>query len=432
VLQIREVTVGLLGCGVVGSALAELIHAEEKEIAASAGVKLNITKALVRDTEKDRNGLKKKLSFTKELEEVFKDKELDVVVELLGGEETALAAVKKGLEAGRNVVTANKLILSAHGEELNQLANRNGCSLAYEASVASCIPVLQSLDVTLAAENFHAVTGILNGTTNFILSQMERGNLPYGEALALAQQKGLAETDPSLDVSGQDAAHKLVILARKAFNISLTPADIPTAGITNVSAEDLRFAAHFGCTVKLLAVARKRNGKLEARVAPHLVPTGHTFASINDESNAVVLEGEAVGKLLFAGPGAGALPTARAVLGDILSIVTGERACIPGRKALNLAKIPLASPEETRSRYYLRVAFNDQPHVLAQVTCILDACGVEVHRVEALGLGQGNIVILTHPATEAAVSASLAELAELDFLTERPKAFPIFDEPQSN
>ncbi len=419
---------GLLGCGVVGSALAELIHKEEAEIAESAGVRLKIRKTLVRDTDKDRNGLQNKLSFTKSLDEVFRQK-LDIVVELLGGHDTALTAIRKGLCEGKSVVTANKVVLANHGEELAELAHDRGCSLAYEASVGSCIPVLQSLDHNLASERFHSIAAILNGTTNFILTKMARSGLGYDEAVRLAQEKGLAEADPAADVSGSDSACKLVILARKAFNASLRPADVQTEGIVQVSSEDLHFAAGFGHTIKLLAVARRHADGLELRVAPHLVPLENPFATINDESNAVLLRGESVGRLFFAGPGAGPKPTARAVLGDILSIATGERACVPGRRSLDLERPTLVT--DSLSRYYLRVTFKDQPHVLASVTGALDGAEVGVHRVEAIGDGRGDIVILTHPAKRSQIAQALAEMKRLKYLSETPRAFPIYEGEQS-
>lgn len=426
----REVNVGLLGCGVVGSALAELIHDEADAIAESAGVRLKIIKALVRDPSKDRNGLKGKLSLTKELDEVCGHKELDILVELLGGADVALTAIRKGLRAGKSVVTANKLALSLHGPELLKLAHQSNCSLAYEAAVGSCIPVLQSLDHNLASERFHGISGILNGTTNFILSRMASEGLDYEAAVFLAQQRGLAEADPTADVSGSDARHKLVILSRKAFGLAIKSSDIPTAGIEDVSSDDLVFAKHFGYTIKLLALAQRHGPSLSLRVGPHLVPDTSPFSAIKDESNAVLLEGERVGRLFFAGPGAGPHPTARAVLGDILSIATGERACVPGRRQLDLPRPDLIPPADPISRYYLRVTFDDQPHVLANVTKTLDASNVGVHRVEARGDGRGDIVILTHEARAGDVRQAVARLKRLRVLRETPRAFPIYqDQP---
>lgn len=423
----REVNVGLLGCGVVGSALAELIHEEEEAIALSAGVRLNICQTLVRDIDKSRNGLAKRLTFTRELEDIFKQDGLEILVELIGGNDVAREAIEQGLRAGKSVVTANKVVLSRHGEELAEVANESGCSLAYEASVGSCIPILQSLDHTLSSETFHAVVGILNGTTNFILSRMSDG-LEYEEALAEAQGNGLAESDPSADVSGSDAAHKLTILTRKAFNVSIGPDAIDVEGIGGVARDDLVFAGHFGYTVKLLAIARRHGERLELRVGPHLVAKDSPFATIRDESNAALLVGQSVGRLFFAGPGAGPRPTARAVLGDILSIATGERACVPGRRELGLPKASVRDANESESRFYLRVTFEDQPHVLATITRILDDCGVQVHRVEAVGAGRGDIVILTHSTTFGAVRLAVNRLQQLSYLRETPRAFPIYND----
>lgn len=424
----KEVRVGLMGCGAVGSALVEILCEEQAVIAASAGVRLRLGKTLVRDLAKERNGQGAALELTDCLDAALGQSDLDIVVELIGGDDTALRAVRRSLRAGRNVVTANKVILARYGEQLAELAHRKGCSLAYEASVGSCIPVLQSLDHTLASERFNALAGILNGTSNFILSRMERCGTDYGDAVVEAQRRGLAESDPWADVSGSDAACKLVILARKAFNASLRPTDVPTEGIESVSARDIEFARTFGCAIRLLATAHRTPQGLELRVGPHLVPLDHAFAMVREEANAVQLDGESVGRLFFAGPGAGPKPTARAVLGDILSIATGERDCVPGRRALDLDRPRLRPAAEAENRYYLRLAFDDQPHVLAGATRILDACGVEVHRVEALGAGRGDIVFLTHSTTRGRIQSALARLKRLRFLSEAARAFPVYDD----
>lgn len=417
-----------MGCGVVGSALAEILCAEEDAIAASSGVRLRLGKTLVRDLSKERKGLAAKLDLTDCLDAALSQDRLDIVVELIGGDGTALRAVRRSLRAGKNVVTANKMILARYGEQLSELAHRKGCSLAYEASVGSCIPVLQSLDHTLATEAFSSLAGILNGTCNFILSRMERDGFAYEDAVREAQRRGLAEADPSSDVSGADAACKLVILARKAFNASLRPGDVQTEGIELVTATDLGFARTFGCSIRLLAIAKRTEGGLDLRVSPHLVPLDHPFATVRNEANAVQLDGDSVGRLFFAGPGAGPKPTARAVLGDILSIATGERDCVPGRRALDLVRPQLRPASDAPSRYYLRLAFEDQPHVLASATRILDACGVEVNRVEALGAGRGDIVFLTHSTTRGRIQAALARLKRLRFLSEAARAFPVYDD----
>lgn len=425
--KVREVSVGLLGCGGVGAALARLIHDEQQAIEEAAGVRLRIGKTLVRDLAKDREGLNGRLDFTKELGDVLKQKKLDIVVELLGGRDVALQAVRRALSSGTSVVTANKVVLAAHGERLEALAHAKGCALGYEASVASCIPVLQALDHTFAAERFYSITAILNGTTNFILTRMAREGLDYEVALRLAQKRGLAEADPTADVSGSDAQCKLVVLARKAFGLSLRPSDVYTRGITSLTADDLRFASSFGFTIKLLATARRYNGSVELRVEPNLVPERHPLATVSDEWNALMLAGDSVGSLFFAGPGAGPLPTAQAVLGDILSIATGTRACVPGRRVLDLERPHIVPLGDTSGRYYLRVTFRDQPHVLASVTRILDTSGVEVHRVEAVGQDRADIAILTHRSRRSSLETALKRLRKQTYLSEPPRAFPIYD-----
>ena len=426
--QMKDVVVGLLGCGVVGSARADRVWEVREAIAASSGVRLHLGRTLVRDLEKPRRGASRALEFTDCLDAALGQERLDIVVELIGGDQTALRAVRACLRSGKHVVTANKMILARYGESLAQLAHKNGCALAYEASVGSCIPVLQSLDHTLASERFRGLAGILNGTCNFILTRMERGGASYEAAVAEAQRRGLAEADPAADVSGSDAACKLTILARKAFNASLRPSDVPTEGIALVAAEDLRFARSLGCTIRLLATAQRVGVKLALRVSPHLVPLDHPFATIRNEANAVQLDGATVGRLFFAGPGAGPGPTARAVLGDILSIATGERACVPGRRALDLERPVLVPPSEAESRYYIRLTFEDQPHVLASATRVLDSAGVGIHRVEAVGDGRGDIVFLTHSTTRGRIQSALARLKRLRYLSEAARAFPVYDD----
>lgn len=424
----KDVGVGLLGCGVVGSALADLICEEREAIAASTGVRLHLGRTLVRDLGRHRPGASGDLELTDCLKSALSQDRLDIVVELIGGDKTALRAVRACLRSGKNVVTANKMILARYGESLAHLAHDKGCSLAYEASVGSCIPVLQSLDHTLASERFHGVAGILNGTCNFILTRMERDGESYDAAVAEAQRRGLAEADPAADVSGADAACKLTILARKAFNASLRPSDVRTEGIEAVAAEDLRFARTLGCTVRLLATARRVGEGLALEVGPRLVALDHPFATIRNEANAVQLDGQTVGRLFFAGPGAGPLPTARAVLGDILSIATGERDCVPGRRALDLERPTLVSPSDAESRFYIRLTFEDQPHVLASATRILDSAGVGIHRVEAVGDGRGHIVFLTHSTTRGQIQTALARLKRLRYLSEAARAFPVYDD----
>lgn len=424
----KDVVVGLLGCGVVGSALADLVCEEREAIAASSGVRLHLGRTLVRDLDRVRPGASGDLELTDCLKSALSQERLDIVVELIGGDQTALKAVRACLRSGKNVVTANKMILARYGESLAQLAHEKGCSLAYEASVGSCIPVLQSLDHTLASERFHRVAGILNGTCNFILTRMERDGESYTDAVAEAQKRGLAEADPAADVSGGDAACKLTILARKAFNASLRPSDVRTEGIEAVAAEDLRFARTLGCTIRLLATAHRVGDGLALEVGPRLVPLDHPFATIRNEANAVQLDGASVGRLFFAGPGAGPKPTARAVLGDILSIATGERACVPGRRALDLERLQVVPSADAESRFYVRLTFEDQPHVLASATRILDSADVGIHRVEAVGDGRGDIVFLTHSTPRGRIQSALARLKRLRFLSEAARAFPVYDD----
>jgi homoserine dehydrogenase len=425
--HLKTVTVGLLGCGTVGEGLLNLLAEERDEIAARAGVEIRVTKALVRRKDAPRKAPTKGIEFTTRLERVIDDPQIDVVVELIGGTDVALKGVEGALRRGKHVVTANKAIISQYGDRLLKLAAQHRCGLAYEGAVAASIPILQSLDHGLAGEKFDLVAGILNGTTNVILTRMGSEGAEFADALAYAQEAGFAEADPTLDISGQDTAHKLVILVHKAFGVRVPLRALPVQGIDDVTPEDIEHARQFGYGFKLLGIARVTDLGLDVRVHPMLLPIAHPLASVSEEFNAIYLHGRGIGPMIFYGRGAGSRPTARAVLGDLVKVASDDGALVPRLSMRAETAIKLAPAGRTTLMYYFRVTFTDQPHVLATVTNILDECRVEVHRIHAMGRQQGTIVMLTHPAVERNMQRAISRMNRLRYMTEPAKLFPMLE-----
>ena len=422
----KTVTVGLLGCGTVGEGILNLLAAERGEIADRTGVNIMVKRALVRRKEAKRGAPTDGIEFTTKLEKIIDDPEIDVVVELIGGTDIALRGIEGALKRGKHVVTANKAIISQYGDRVIKLAARHRCGLAYEGAVSASIPILQSLEHGLAGEKFDLVAGILNGTTNVILSRMDADRAEFADALKYAQDAGFAEADPTLDISGQDTAHKLSILVRKAFGVSVQPKGIPVQGVTDVGKDDIEHARQFGYRFKLIGMAKVTPLGLDVRVHPMLLPARHPLASVNEEFNAIYLEGRGVGPMIFYGRGAGSLPTARAVLGDLVKVASNDGSLVP-RINTGDRVMPLAPSGKADLMYYFRVTFEDQPHVLATVTKILDECKVEVHRIHALGERRGTIVMLTHPAEERNMRRAIDRMNRLKYMIEPARLFPMME-----
>jgi homoserine dehydrogenase len=413
--------VGLLGCGSVGGALVSLLAAEAPAIEARTGVRLELVRVAVRDLAKPRPPELAPELLTTDAEAVVTDPDVDVVVELIGGLEPARGYVRKALEAGKPVVTANKELLAAAGAELFEVAAAAGLDVLYEAAVGGAIPLIRPLRESLAGERITRVMGIVNGTTNYILSRMSDEGATYAEALAEAQALGYAEADPTADVEGHDAAAKAAILASLAFGRDVVAADVHREGISGLDVADLEFARRLGYEVKLLAVAERVEAGGEGatdgvavRVHPAMVPRGHPLASVRGAFNAVFVEGEAVGELMLYGRGAGGRPTASAVLGDLIDAAhnlargAGGHLAVQGRASV----VPI---DELRSRYYLSLDVVDRPGVLAAVASVFGAHGVSIRSMEQVGLGEeARLIFLTHPALERDVQATLRGLRELE------------------
>jgi len=417
-MEPAPVRVGVLGCGNVGAALLILINEQRAAVARRTGLALEVGAVAVRDPGRDRNVPVDPGLFTDDPASVVANPEIDVVVEVMGGIDPAHRLVVEALEGGKPVVTANKELLASHGSELYALAESAGVDLLFEAAVAGAIPIMRLLRESLAGEPITRVMGIVNGTTNFILSRMAEEAMPYGEALAEAQRLGYAEADPTADVEGGDAAAKAAIMASLAFGVRVTADDVYREGISSITSEDIEFADRLDYCIKLLAIAERRDAgdgpNIGVRVHPAMVPLDHPLASVRDSFNAVFVEGEAVGELMFYGRGAGGRPTASAVLGDLVN-AAGNLRRSHGARIGDLQPAVVTPIEELESAYYLEVEVDDRPGVLSRVAAVFGDHDVSIRSMEQEGLGvEARLIFITHAARERDLRATLKSLDGLD------------------
>lgn len=443
------IRIGMIGCGVVGSGLLKLLKERSQDVACAVGAPLRVTRVAVADPNKRREVDLAGVALGRDAMAVAEAEDVDLLVELMGGAERSLPPVERALERGLPVVTANKHLISMHGARLEALAARSGATLRYEASVGGVIPILQALDHGLRTERFTLLVGILNGTTNYILSTMEREGRDFAEALEAARKFGFAEADPSLDLSGADTAQKLTILVRRAFRVPVEHGSIPTEGIVGIELEDLRQADRFGYVARLLGIAIRTPAGLDLRVHPAFIPKRYLLAAVRDEFNGVYLRGEAAGSMLLYGKGAGALATAQAVLGDLMTSarewalrksaptgtvppstpdVSTPHVSAPASKRAEAAEVRLPL-DDVRSKYYLRVLVEDRPGVLAQIANRLGGSGVSVAQLtqEAGVRGEASITLLTHEARDKDARDAVQAIGELPAIRKAPRAVRIFD-----
>ena len=397
--------VGLLGHGTVGQAFSALLEERAGEIERFNGRRPVICGVLTRASG----------SF----EEILA--EADLLVELIGGIEPAREYMLSAIRTGKDVVSANKQLLSQHGEELFETARECGVRLRFEAAVAGAVPVVRVLEESLSATPIERIHGIVNGTTNFILTEMAGGST-YHEALAEAQRRGFAEADPSDDVSGRDAAAKMAILARLAFGTPVHLDDVRYEGIEHVHADDLQYASELGLHLKLVGTAERRQGGLSVHVHPTFLYPGHPLSSVSGSFNAVTVESDTITEITMSGPGAGGPQTASAVLGDVVSVMTGgARPPAP--------PLPLRLVEDVESGYYLHLDVVDRPGVLARVTQVLGEHGMSINSVVQRGLGENaRLVMVTHPVLESSLRAAIGQIGELDFVRSAPRAIRVIEE----
>ncbi|HRK61272.1 MAG TPA: homoserine dehydrogenase [Candidatus Omnitrophota bacterium] len=415
----QKIRIGLLGLGQVGGGLVEILQAKRGWFMTQLGVDFEIRKIAVRNLAKKRPFKVAPHLLTNNPRLVVKDPAIDVVVELIGGTKEARVLVKEALKAGKHVVTANKALLAEHGDEIFKLAYQKKRWICFEASVAAGIPVMKALREGLVANKIQSIASIINGTSNYILSSMTENGTSFDEALKQAQKKGYAEADPTLDIDGTDAAHKLAILSRYAFNGSIEFDSIYREGIAGIKSEDIQFARHFGYRIKLLAIAKRSSAGLEARVQPALVPEKHILANVNGSFNAVQVCGDEVGEVLFYGRGAGSHPTASAVFSDLVDIAKGG-IYGPIQNSLSMRGIDgglkVRSIASTDSRYYLRFQVIDQPGVLAGIANILGKYKISISDVIQQERSAGKMVpliMLTHETHEKSVRQAVKAIDRL-------------------
>ena len=414
----HELTIGLLGCGTVGGALVDLIAERRNTIAQRTGVDLTVGAIAVRSVDKYRDTITDPGRLTNDAAALVNDPDIDVVVELIGGIEPARTLILRALELGKPVITGNKELLAAHGPELYAAAAASGVDLLFEAAVAGGIPLMRPLRESLVGEDISRVMGIINGTTNFILTKMSVEGADYGDVLAEAQALGFAEADPTADVEGYDAGAKAAIIASIVFGVQVSSADVHHEGISGVSAADIENAGRLGYVIKALAVIERHDGdtgpEVSVQVYPAMVPRSHPLAGVNDAFNAVFVEGAAVGDLMFYGRGAGGDPTASAVLGDLVDAAVNKAA--GAAAALTITEpATFRSLDELRSQYYIAMQVTDRPGVLAQVAAEFGEHGVSIQTMEQKGTGDAaDLWFITHEASHAALRSTLDALAHLD------------------
>ena len=409
-----NLTIGLLGCGTVGGALVDLLDARRATITARTGVELRIGAIAVRDTAKHQDRLADPSLLTTDSAAVVADPEVDIVMELIGGTDPALTLVRTALENGKPVITGNKELLAAHGPELYAVAAEHGVDLLFEAAVAGGIPLIRPLRESLVGEDISRVMGIINGTTNYILTKMSQEGADYADALADAQALGYAEADPTADVEGYDAGAKAAIIASIVFGVDVRSSDVQHEGISSITAADIDTAKRLGYVIKALAVIERADGEVAVRVHPAMVPTGHPLANVNDSFNAVFVEGATVGDLMFYGRGAGGGPTASAVLGDLVDAAVNVANGAAARLSIT-EKATLRSVDELSSQYYLTMVVSDEPGVLAQVATVFGIHGVSIQVMEQSGTGgDAELCLILHETTEAALHVTLDELDGLN------------------
>jgi homoserine dehydrogenase len=410
----RVVRIGMLGCGTVGSAVARTLHEHADDIARRAGVRLAIARVAVRDLGRERDVPLARDAFTTDGVAIVDDPEIDVVLELLGGLEPARTLALRALSAGKPVVSGNKELLAHAGGELEDTAHASGVDLAYEAAVAGGIPLIRPLRESLAGDRVTRMLGIVNGTTNYILTQMSEHGWGFDQALAEAQRLGYAEADPSADVEGFDAAAKCAILASIAFDARVTIDDVFREGITGITSADIADAARLGYVMKLLAIAELDDGDVSVRVHPAMVPSAHPLASVRDAYNAVFIEADKAGRLMFYGRGAGGDPTGTSVIGDLIRV--GRHLVYGGRMQSGeggTAERRIRPIAEAHGQYYLNLHVEDRPGVLAEIAEVFGRNGVSIERVWQEGAGEeASLVFITHRANEGGFQATLRELRE--------------------
>ncbi len=437
----KEIRIGLLGLGTVGSGVVKLLRKNEDLLFSRVGVPLVLKKAADIDVSRAKALDLTDDIFTRNATEVVNDPAIDIVLELIGGQSVAKELILRAIKNGKHVVSANKALLANQGRSLFKAANDSGIDLAFEPSVGGCMPIIKLIRESLVANRINRISGILNGTCNYILSKITEENISFEAALAQAQANGFAEADPTMDIEGFDTAHKLAILNSLAYGMTINFQDIYIEGISKITPADIRFADQFGYRIKLLAISKKKEDAVETRVHPTMIPIQNILSSVKGSLNAVTVTGDAVGDILLSGHGAGMIPTASAVISDIVDIARNLLNGIKRRVPLlsfqtdYVREIPVVPMKEISSHYYIRFAASDRPGVLSKISGILGNHNISIKSVQQKGRkleGTVPIVMLTHMANEAAIQEALSEITRLDVIDNQPALIRIEDEARKD
>ncbi|MBI4699185.1 MAG: homoserine dehydrogenase [Nitrospirae bacterium] len=426
-LKRSGVSVGIIGFGTVGAGVAKILLQKRVDIERKIGFSISLVKIADLDVKRDRGIRLAKNVLVKDAGEILNSPDIDIVIELIGGIHPAKEFILKALRKGKHVITANKALLATHGPELFKAARENRVELGFEASVAGGIPIIKIIREALIGNEIHAVYGIINGTSNYILTKMTEEGLDFSTALKQAQALGYAEADPTFDIEGIDAAHKLAIAASLAFGKSFSLNDVYTEGITKITPLDIEFASEFGYKIKLLAIAKKIDQNIELRVHPTMVPKEYLISSVNGVFNAVYIEGDAIGPALYYGKGAGEMPTASAVISDVVDIARNIRAGafnrIRGMEMSERTNLKVKKMDEVASCYYFRFSVFDRPGILSKISGILGARNISIRSVIQKGRKKEKavpLVMMTHRAREKDVVSAMKEINKLKVVSGKP------------
>jgi len=433
----KEIQVGLLGCGTVGTGVAKLLINSRQVIRARLGTTLNLKRVADIDIETDRGVQFDEGVLTTDANALVNDPEIDIIIEMIGGEGIAKELILKAIDNGKQVITANKALLASQGNALFKAAAEKGVDLAFEAAVGGCMPTIKSMRESLVANHIQSMTGILNGTCNYILTKITDERRPFDDALAEAQEKGYAEADPALDVDGIDTAHKIAILTALAYGTEINLPGVYIEGISRITPLDVEFAEHFGYRIKLLAISKRKGDRIEARVHPTMIPFNNLLSNVNGTVNAIMVSGDAVGDIMLYGRGAGMMPTASAVISDAVDIARNLMAGTTRRvPALSFQRdhvqnISIMPMNEIVTHYYFRFAALDRPGVLSKISGILGSHDISIQSMQQKGRktdGSVPVVMVSHQAKESDVQDALAEINDLDVVGEKTVLIRIEDE----
>jgi homoserine dehydrogenase len=426
----QNIHAALLGIGTVGMGVYKLLERRKKELPYKIGGELNIRRVLVKNLSKEREGIPEDI-LTDDFQGILSDPKIQIVIELMGGIEPARTYILEALRAGKHVVTANKDLMAKHGRELMEEAERHGCDLQFEAAVAGGIPIIRPLKECLAGNEITEVMGIVNGTTNYILTKMTEEGMDFDDALRKAQELGFAEADPTADIEGLDAGRKMAILASIAFHSRVTFDDVDIKGITKITAKDIQYAREFGYTLKLLGVARNTDNEMEVGVFPMMIPSTHPLAGVKDAFNAVFVHGDAVDDAMFQGKGAGEFPTASAVVGDLIAVARNMQYDCCGRIGCSCYKdLPMKASGESRHRYFIRLIVEDRTGILAGVAGVLGNNNVSINQViqKAAVNGVAELVVITDKVENRHLKDALVIFGQMSMIQEVASVIRVYSQ----